>query len=212
MMVVVVVSKLAFHHPSPFGHDLANSTSAQSPEVPLGSSECKVKGTCQAPKTLCAGSSASWCNAWPLKVTQVLQQFENYPADSRSNLQRASRPAILDLRAINYLLDTPALAISVTAQRYDCIPSTVAPRFQQQGSSMVRNRLIQSHAQGQLVFPAVGWLHETRMTWSMRLTEKGPWWLCMLDSPMLDSPGPKGGYLKIHCRPRAYYRGSLSPP
>ena len=72
---------------------------------------------------------------------------------------------------------------------------------------MVRNRLIQSHAQGQLVFPAVGWLHETRMTWSMRLTEKGPWWLCMLDTP-----GPKGGYLKIHSRPRAYYRGSLSPP
>ena len=72
MEVVVVVSKLALHHPSPFGHDLANSTSAQSPEVPLGSSECKVKGTCQAPRTLCAGSSASWCNAWPLKVTQVL--------------------------------------------------------------------------------------------------------------------------------------------
>ena len=46
VVAVVVVSKLALHQLSPFGHDLANSTSAQSTEVPLGSSECKVIRTC----------------------------------------------------------------------------------------------------------------------------------------------------------------------
>lgn len=43
-------------------------------------------------------------------------------------------------------------------------PWLFPPGFQQQGSGMVRNGLIQTNAQGQLVFAAVGRLHKTGMT------------------------------------------------
>ena len=43
-------------------------------------------------------------------------------------------------------------------------PRLFPPGFQQQGGGMVRNGLIQTNAQGQLVFAAVGRLHKTGMT------------------------------------------------
>lgn len=53
-------------------------------------------------------------------------------------------------------------------------PFLYPPGFQQQGSGMVRNGLIQTHAQGQLVFAAVGRLHKTGMT-SLSAPHKCSW-------------------------------------